>query len=72
MKSQVGIAETAVVKVGGDAARGRSCSISLVAEAAQEMTTTMKKRKLSLNIVCAREVRIEGADLDFFSRTGKK
>ena len=62
--------EAVVVKVGDDTARGRSCSISLVAEAVQEMATTVKERKSTFNIVCARAVRIEYAILEFLSLEG--
>ena len=62
--------EAVVVRVGDDTARGRSCSISLVAEAAQEMATTVKERKLTFTIMCARAVRFEYAVLEFWSLEG--
>ena len=55
----MGIVEAVVVKVGDDTARGRSCSILLVAEAVQKMATTVKKITLAFNIVCeCREDRV--------------
>ncbi len=63
-KSQEGIAEAVVVALGEDTARGQICSILLVAEAVQEMTSTVKKSKLTLNIVGARAMRIEYANLE--------
>ncbi len=53
--SHVGIAEVVVVRIGDAAARGWSCSILVVAEAVQEINATVKRRKLSLNIVYERD-----------------
>ena len=72
-KSQEGIVEAVVVTLGDDAARGRSCSILVVAEAVQEITSIVKKRKLSLSIFGARGVmkKVCGAS-DFFVRGGNR